>query len=77
MTTTESTSLRPPDPTPPQPARPTASSSALGWAQLALCAASVIGGVFIGLTCSQPLGNTLVAAGLGGASIRIVINVFR
>ncbi|KUN32532.1 hypothetical protein AQJ11_03120 [Streptomyces corchorusii] len=72
-----------PDPTTPEPARPpetdrsTRASSALAWAQLALCAASVICGVFIGLNYSEGLGETLAGAGLGGASIRIIINVRR
>ena len=83
MTITESTPPRIPDPTspqrgrPPEPERPARSSSTLAWAQLALCTASVICGVIIGLACSIELGSTLAGAGLDGASIRIDINVRR
>lgn len=77
MTTSESTSLHRPDPTTPQTPRPGRPSSALAWAQLALCTVSVICGVIVGLSSSTALGIALVGAGLGGAGIRIVINVVR
>ncbi|MDQ0762006.1 hypothetical protein QF027_004641 [Streptomyces canus] len=83
MTTTDGTPLRVPNPETPQPAHlpepemPTRPSSALAWAQLALCTASVICGVIIGLTCSITLGAALASAGVSGAGIRIVINVRR
>ncbi|CAM5478082.1 MULTISPECIES: hypothetical protein [Streptomyces] len=83
MATSEGTPPRVPEPTTPEPghppetARSTRASSALAWAQLALCTACVICGVIIGLKHSEDLGKTLVGAGIGGAGIRIIINVRR
>lgn len=62
---------------PPEPERPARPSQALAWAQLVLCAVSVICGVYIGLKYSTELGSTLAGACLGGAGIRIIINVRR
>lgn len=82
MTTTENTELPTVGPTtpqpvrPPEPERPTPPSSALAWAKLALCAANVVGGVFVGYTYSIELGCALVGAALGGG-IHVVINVRR
>lgn len=77
MTNCESTALHRPDPTTLHPPRPGSSSSALAWAQLALCTASVICGVIVGLLSSTALGVALVGTGLGGAGIRIAIHIVR
>lgn len=83
MTTIEGTPPQVPDQPlpllaqPPEPERPTRPSSVLAWAQMALCTASVICGVIIGIVYSIELGVALAGAGLGGAGTRIVINVRR
>lgn len=52
--------------------------TALAWAKLVLCALSVVIGVVIGLTGGpMELGIALVGAGLGGAGLRIIVNVRR
>ncbi len=52
-------------------------STALAWTRLVLSTLVVLLGVVISLVGPMELGIALVAAGLGGASLRVIINIRR
>ncbi|MFZ4248609.1 hypothetical protein ACOZDF_25430 [Streptomyces griseoincarnatus] len=72
----------PAEPAQPIPAAPASGTAAvhppaLAWAHLVLSVISVVLGGVIGLTGPVELGIALVGAGLGGAGLRIIVNVRR